>query len=71
MKEINAAGLKPNLGTLCATIDAASRLSMPQRYRLLLQLVAEFKEAGVNPSIGVYGMIARSLVGRTKPERKF
>lgn len=68
LKEINAAGLKPNLGTLVAAIDAASRLGMPQRYRILLQLLADFKTAGVEPCIGVYGMIARSLVGRVKPD---
>ncbi|XP_034233899.1 protein PTCD3 homolog, mitochondrial [Thrips palmi] len=68
LKEINAAGLKPNLGTLCYSIDAVSRMGMPQRYQILLQLVAEFKKAGVTPSIGVYGMIARGLVGRTRPD---
>lgn len=63
-------GVKPDIGTLNATLDTIGRNNFRGKCSFLLQLLSEFNAAGVKPSIGSYGLIIRSLIGKSKPDGK-
>ncbi|KAK3921933.1 Protein PTCD3-like protein, mitochondrial [Frankliniella fusca] len=68
LREMNSKGVKPNIGTLNATMNALSRLGFSNKYAFSIQLMAEFNKQGVKPSIGTYGLMIRGLVGRSSPD---
>lgn len=68
LKEMDLKGVKPNLGTLNATMDVISRLGFRDKYNFTIQLMAEFNRQGVKPSLGTYAYVIRGLVGRNKPD---